>query len=130
MRNRRRADSVVTMSVTSTLRTLALAGALVAGVAACGEDLPSVDCATPAVPTYAMVNAFAVSCNTCHASTLSGAARFGAPPGINYDTYEAAKAHAESGVKEVFGGSMPPTGALPAGDKEVFYRWGLCGTPQ
>lgn len=96
---------------------------------ACGDDLPAVDCTTPAVPKYselAIINA----CTTCHDSQKSGAARLEAPTDINYDTYEAAKAGAEEGVSEVFGGTMPPGGGeLSEELKTQFYRWGLCGTP-
>lgn len=115
------------MSLSLTFQTLALGLALAA--AGCGADLPDVDCATPAVPTYAMVSAFTLSCNTCHASTLRGAARFGAPPGIDFDTHEAAVVHAEDAARQVFSGAMPPTAELAASDKEVLYRWSLCGTP-
>lgn len=110
--------------------TLALAVALAAlGLAGCGQDLPEVDCATPAVPSYAMVHAFSLSCTTCHASTLRGAARFGAPVGVDFDTYEAAVPHAEEAARRVFAGDMPRTGTLAAGDAQVLYRWALCGTP-
>ena len=101
----------------------------IGGLAGCGEDLPTVDCTSPAVPTYAMVNAFPVSCSTCHASTLTGSTRFGAPPAINFDTFAAAMPHAMAAARAVFSGAMPPTGVLPAGDKEVLYRWALCRTP-
>ena len=82
----------------------------------CGEDLP-------------MVNAFPVSCSTCHASTLTGSSRFGAPANIDFDTFAAAMPHAMAAARAVFAGAMPPTGVLPAGDKEVLYRWALCGAP-
>jgi hypothetical protein len=107
----------------------ALAAVAAAGLAGCGEDLPSVDCTTPAVPTFAMVNAFHVSCTTCHSSTLTGSARFGAPPEVNFDVYESAASHAEEAARRVFSGSMPRQGSLAAADKEVLYRWALCGTP-
>lgn len=116
----------MSLSTRALALSLAIAGLT---LAACGEDLPSVDCTTTPVPTYAQVNAFTVSCNTCHASTLSGAARFGAPPGVDYDTYAVAKIHAEDAALEVFAGRMPETGALPDGDADVLYRWALCGTP-
>ncbi len=108
--------------------TLALVLAI-AGVAACGQELPTVDCATPAVPTYAMVNAFRLSCTTCHSSTLVGASRFGAPQTVNFDTYAAALPHAEEAARRVFAGDMPRTGTVSAGDKQDLYRWALCGTP-
>jgi uncharacterized membrane protein len=116
------------MGLPLTLHALAVALALTA--AGCSAELPDVDCATPAVPGYAMIDAFTISCNTCHASTLTGASRFGAPPGIDFDTYEAAVLHAEDAARAVFAGDMPPTARLAAADKEVLYRWSLCGTPR
>ena len=109
-------------------QTLALV-LTVAGVAACGQDLPTVDCAMPAVPSYAVVNAFRLSCTTCHSSTLAGSSRFGAPQDVNFDTYAAALPHAEEAARRVFAGDMPRMGTLSAGDKQVLYRWALCGAP-
>ena len=114
-------------SMSLPLTTGAIVVALVA--AACGEDGPTADC-TPPVPTYAMVEAFRISCNGCHASTLQGAARFGAPPGIDFDIYESAAEHAEHAAEEVFAGRMPPTAELVDADEQTLYRWALCGTPR
>lgn len=97
--------------------------------AGCGSDLPDVDCTAP-VPTYAQVHAFSVSCISCHHAGLTGAARFGAPPSVNFDTYAAARPHAELAARRVFAGEMPRTGTLSAADKEDLYRWSLCGTPE
>ncbi len=99
----------------------------------CGDEaaLPTVDCATPAVPTYAMVTALTTSCVNCHSSTLSGGARFGAPTGLDYNTFASAMTNATEGAAEIFAGSMPPAPAIIAeADKQVYYRWALCGTPQ
>jgi hypothetical protein len=99
------------------------------GLAGCGgADLPAVDCAPP-VPTYGMVHAFSLSCTSCHASTLTGASRFGAPAHVNFDTFAAAQPHAENAARRVFAGEMPRTGSLSAADKQDLYRWALCGTP-
>jgi uncharacterized membrane protein len=100
---------------------------------ACGPDLPEVDCTAP-VPTYAEVTIFTNGkCNLCHASTVTGANRMNAPSDVNYDTYAAAQARAEDAVAEVFAGEMPPAGfeaiAPTEAEKQVLYRWGLCGAP-
>lgn len=104
---------------------IVLAAALLAG---CEQELPDVDCAPP-VPAFAEVHAFRLSCTTCHSSTLQGPARFGAPPGVDFDTHASAMAHAEHAVRRVFAGEMPPTGRLADADKQDLYRWSLCGTP-
>ena len=101
---------------------------LVAALVACESDLPDVDC-TPPVPTYAEVHAFPLSCTSCHSSTLTGAARFGAPASVDFDTEAAATPHAEAAARRVFAGEMPRTGSLSAADKTDLYRWALCRRP-
>jgi uncharacterized membrane protein len=115
------------------VRVLCLA--FLAGAAACGggDELPEVDCTMPAVPTFAQVTAFTTSCGNCHSSELVGAARNGAPTGIDYDTYDSAVRFAEKAAEEVNEGAMPPGGAataLTAMEKETLFRWALCETPQ
>lgn len=101
--------------------------------AACGGDddgasLPTVDC-TPPVPTFAQVRAFRSSCSNCHSIQLTGNSRMGAPVGMDYDLYASAAAVGEPTARTVFEGSMPPSGGLFSADKEVLYRWTLCGSP-
>lgn len=98
----------------------------------CGSDLPDVDCNAQPVPTFGEVTALQ-KCTECHSSMRSGAARREAPGSVNFDTYEAAKGKAEEGAEEVYGGDMPPEGSgvsLTAEEKQQFYVWALCGTPQ
>ena len=121
------------------LRTLLFA-LLVAGAslaASCSSDeedaLPTVDCATATVPTFANVSVFSAVCTTCHSSTKTGAARNAAPVGLDFDTFAAAQPHATKAVSEVFNGAMPPNGAsaqLTETQRTELYAWGLCGTPQ
>jgi uncharacterized membrane protein len=106
------------------------AGAQLAG---CGGDggtelPPEVDCASVTVPTYEEVTIWP-QCVNCHASTLTGAYRRGAPLGIDYDTYESAKLFAQLGATEVNVGSMPFTGTVTEEQKQSFYAWAMCGTP-
>lgn len=101
---------------------------------ACGDDdddrasLPMVDC-TPPVPAFAEVGAFRSNCVNCHSIQLPFDARRGAPIGMDYDVYASAAAVAEATAHTVFVGSMPPSGGLFPADKEVLYRWSLCGAP-
>lgn len=108
--------------------TLAVAATLLAS--ACGEDLPKVDCKAQAVPKYSELTIIK-TCTPCHASDKSGPARLNAPKDINLDTFEAAKKDAEESVAEVYEKKMPyPSGqGVTEADRQQFYLWGLCGTP-
>src|SRR5262245_18751481 len=103
-------------------------------MAACSGDdgdtatLPTVDCAPP-VPTFAEVSAFRSNCINCHSIQLPPDDRGGAPAGLDYDVYASAAAAAEETAHTVFIGTMPPSGGLFPADKEVLYRWSLCGAP-
>ena len=94
-----------------------------------GADLPEVDCMT--VPAFGELALFA-SCTGCHSTALEPAMRNAAPVGVDYDNYDDAVANAERGVVRVFANTMPPGGAgfIPEADREAFYNWALCGTPQ
>ena len=91
-----------------------------------GDELPTVDCTDP--PSFAEVSAFS-ACTICHASTLQGTNRAGAPSGVDYDTYESAVSGADRAVVRVYAGTMPPVGSLAEKDKGDLYVWALCGTP-
>lgn len=103
-------------------------------VTACGDDdgdgasLPTVDC-TPPVPTFAEVRAFRSNCINCHSIQLTDNSRQGAPEGMDYDVHASAAAVAEATARTVYEGSMPPSGGLFPADKDVLYRWSLCGAP-
>lgn len=87
-------------------------------------------CGTTTIPTYASLD-FS-TCTTCHSSALTGAARQDAPVGIDFDTYDAAKANAAEALSELEEGAMPPAGS-PAPSVEVMAAiaaWSTCGTPQ
>lgn len=103
---------------------------------ACGggeesEALPEVDCMTMPVPTFAQVTAFQ-KCTVCHSSALEGAARQSAPPAYNFDTHAGAALDPEEVAHEVYEGAMPPATSgqvLTEEEKQVLYRWALCGAP-
>jgi len=92
-------------------------------------ELPEVDCAASTAPSFSQLAALS-SCTNCHSSELSGGDRAGAPVGVDYDTYASAKANAEEGAIEVNAGRMPIGANLSSEDKEEFYLWALCGTPE
>jgi len=79
-------------------------------------------------------------CTGCHASTLVGAtARYAAPDGTDYDTYEGAKQQAEAPkgkdlVSRIQDGTMPlspmPGGNFQGTEKQDLITWAQCGTPQ
>ena len=116
-------------------RCVVLAAGSAVLLMACGPgpetepSLPVVDCDAVTVPSYHDLTIWR-SCNLCHASTLTGANRQGAPEGIDYDTYEAASAFAYIGAVEVNSGTMPFTGTVTDEEKEAYYAWALCGTPE
>ena len=108
---------------------LALAPACSSG----GEDLPTVDCKSGSIPTYAEIKTAGLAkCTTCHSSQVTGAGRVAAPDSVNFDTYAAAKAEAKQAAIEVNEGAMPPAGSPDPSDaeKEALYKWALCGTPE
>ncbi len=96
-----------------------------------GGSPPVIDCSTATVPTYDQVGAFTL-CSACHNSRFTGAARQGAPRGINYDTYEAAAPRTKLTQGVIADGSMPPGNAfaLTAAQEEQVYTWYQCGKPR
>lgn len=69
-------------------------------------------------------------CFACHASTVQGGARQGAPVGVDYDTYAKAKAHGPSGNAWIQGGGMPPGAPMPAQERALFQAWIDAGMPE
>jgi len=76
---------------------------------------------------------FATNCLACHSSDLTGPARNGAPPSVNFDTYEVTQSNAERAVvRAVEEMSMPPLGDLLLNDeqREAMLAWQKAGFPQ
>ncbi len=71
-------------------------------------------------------------CMQCHSTTLSGAARGGAPSPPNFDTYQEAIQQADNAVARAVGGTMPPAGfaKLSAEQKGALLDWQAAGFPQ
>jgi hypothetical protein len=126
--------------MTSSARTLGIALGTVLGLLAfgCGSssnsdggDQPTVDCSKDTPAAFSTITAFD-TCTTCHSSTLTGAARSGAPSGLDFDTFAVAKANASEAVSELEEGGMPPSGSPKpsAAEKQALYVWAECGTPE
>ncbi|MEF3076015.1 hypothetical protein V2P20_13350 [Methylobacter sp. Wu1] len=77
---------------------------------------------------------FATNCLSCHSSELTGAARNGAPPGVNWDTYEATLPNADNAItRAVEAMTMPPAGTKPPlnqEQKDAMLAWQSAGFPQ
>lgn len=71
-------------------------------------------------------------CTSCHSESAPPWSRRGAPSGVNYDTYDNAKANALEGAHEVADGSMPEgkAGELSTADRCLLQAWVNAGTPQ
>jgi uncharacterized membrane protein len=95
-------------------------------------------CPTPAV-TYASFGQafFSTYCTSCHAASLTGAARVGAPVGYDFDTIAGVRAHAieidevaasgpaATNMQMPFGASPQPTLA----EREQLGQLLACGVP-
>jgi len=95
-------------------------------------DEQEIDCDTEVVPSYSEVRAFDV-CTNCHSSENEGAERNGAPPSLNFDSYDGAAAAAPRIVDQVSMGSMPPATSdfsLTADEERELLVWAECGTPE
>jgi hypothetical protein len=71
-------------------------------------------------------------CLECHSAQRTGADRFGAPPGLDYDTYDLAIQNANEtlAVGEVVAGTMPPGGALSQELMALMLSWQAAGFPE
>jgi len=70
-------------------------------------------------------------CTPCHASTIEGEARRGAPIGMDFDTWELASSFAAliRGAAVPDDARMPPEGIASAEDRMWLAHWVDCGAP-
>ncbi|HMJ09912.1 MAG TPA: hypothetical protein VK524_00835 [Polyangiaceae bacterium] len=118
-------------------RTVGLVGlmSLALAFAGCGGDDPEDDdgsdqCAD--APSFEEVSAFQV-CINCHNSSKTDQARNGAPPTINFDSYEAAAQNADRAAHEVGQSDMPPPSSgftLTSAQRSALVKWADCGAPR
>jgi uncharacterized membrane protein len=103
------------------------------GSFACGEKLDTYSGEyDPLLITYwdDMKPLLDTNCVPCHASDLAAEHRNGAPPNVNFDTYEAASASALKAVSAIQKDTMPPDSVLSDEEKELFRKWVNDGMPE
>jgi len=69
-------------------------------------------------------------CIRCHSHIKTGAERNGAPPEVNFDTYESAVKSAQRANARIQAGTMPPDGGIAEEQHALFQKWIGKGTPQ
>lgn len=70
-------------------------------------------------------------CTSCHSSGLALGQRYGAPLGVDFDTYEGVVAHADRILATATGVEprMPPVGVASLSERERLEAWLACGMP-
>ncbi len=126
------------MRKSSLLLILVALGVVVALVLSCGTgDEPKTNANSGAsgsiTPTW---NNFAQGffqnyCLRCHSSSVTGAARNGAPDGVNFDTYSDVVAESANIRNEVSTAGMPPTPPMPTTtEDQTLVAWIDAGMPE
>ena len=73
---------------------------------------------------------FESHCTGCHAPTLEGDERQGAPVSIDYDQPDTARLNGELTWQLVRSGQMPVQGVVPFDEAMVIWDWLNCGGPE
>jgi uncharacterized membrane protein len=70
-------------------------------------------------------------CTSCHGSSLEGDLRYGAPAGMNYDTYPQVVELADAIASAATGPDprMPPSGGPSDEERALMAEWLGCGLP-
>jgi len=63
------------------------------------------------------------NCTMCHAQSIQGADRQGAPVGVDLDTFQRAVEWAERSNIRIQAGTMPPAGGLSSYERSLFQKW-------
>ena len=136
---------------------VAFGGAVgLAATTGCGgsSGVPTIDCTKTPPKSFSQLTIL-TKCNNCHASTRTNVgtadnqpdgSRHGATAGFDYDSYDNTKANKIAAQDDVAGvglhlmppsddprwhvdgGGKPPT--ITEQEKQDFYAWVQCGTPQ
>ena len=70
------------------------------------------------------------NCLPCHSTSKAGSQRNGAPPTINFETYELAVANIERANARIQAGTMPPTSGLEPENRTTVLDWLAAGIPR
>jgi uncharacterized membrane protein len=97
----------------------------------CGDPVDPCE----AAPTYTgqVAALLEARCLGCHASTLSGEARQGAPEGLDLDDLARLEPHLEQVADAITAGWMPPSDGAPLTTREersLVAAWRACGYPR
>jgi uncharacterized membrane protein len=90
---------------------------------------PSSGCTTAQVHYADVAPIFASHCTSCHATTVTGRARNGAPVGVDFNVYANAAADASWAASAVRSG-MPPGARLSSADICTITTWASQGAPE
>ncbi len=113
---------------------IALVAALLAACAegAADSGAPEVCASAPVVTYESFGRGFLTqNCQACHASTVTGEARLGAPEDVAFDTADAAWAHADRILARAAADAptMPPQAGTTDDDRQRLTWWLACAEP-
>ncbi len=111
-----------------------VACAAMLGCAGAGADTASADaCADAPIVTYASFGRgfLTQECQGCHASTVTGDARQGAPDEVHFDAVDDVWIHADRILARASGEAptMPPQAGTDADDRALLAWWLTCAEP-
>lgn len=98
---------------------------VLAALAGIAVSLPATALAQVTYDQNVRPDVFLPHCLGCHSSTKTGAARNGAPAGVNFDTYTLATqgTNETRAVFRVVAGTMPPAGGLSTALRNEMQAW-------
>jgi uncharacterized membrane protein len=113
----------------------ALPPLVLALAAACGGGEPPDPCAESPTFTNAVGEISRGKCLSCHSKEVMGAARAGAPEGMDFDDYATLQPAVGPFADAITSGRMPPTGPSGLGattpeERRLVDKWRSCGYPQ
>ena len=127
------AEDAVTPDVGSAIDVADSGPPLEADAAQIGADTPmTATCGDPAVTWESFAEGFVLNfCRGCHSALLDGADRFGAPPGVNFNTLEDVIGYRDRILARATSEAptMPPGGGPQRHEIERFRVWLECQTP-
>lgn len=104
-------------------------------VLGCGDGAGPDPCEQSPTYTQDVAPIMAEQCLMCHSQDLQGAARNGAPMGVNFNTYELLEPNIAAAADNITSGRMPPMDApntmpVPAEARRAVDAWRRCGYPK
>jgi uncharacterized membrane protein len=105
-------------------------------IGGCGESTTSDVCAS--APTFdrdIRPSLVEDKCINCHTTAKTGPERRGAPPDLNFDTYDTTLPNVDAFADAITSGRQPPPNLEPplsttAEERDLVSVWRQCGFPQ